>query len=119
MKVKMEIVERGKVAEAILIYKDSSGKEYRKSIEVEKGEKTRNETVLFAIVSGLRKLKKPCDVSVRVSNHYVKSCIENGWLESWKENGWQRGNGRELANQRQWKELYLLLCIHRIRFDNE
>ncbi len=124
MNVKIELsttfkgIKRGNgTADARVIFIDRSGKEHIRCVNA--AGDTRNTTELKALTQALRILIKPCEVEVVTGNDYIKNTVKNGWVENWKENDWKRKNGKEPTNVEVWKELYLSMQLHKVRFSKE
>jgi ribonuclease HI len=103
-------------AEAMVIYIDRQGKKHVREVEADVENDTKNALALKIATTALRILNKPCDVDLYLENEYVKSTIKNGWLEEWQQRGWKKATGKEPANADLWKEFYLSMKLHNIRF---
>lgn len=55
---------------------------------------------ITAITEGLKKIKKPGNIVVYLSNGYVIDTLTKGWLENWKRNGYKNKKHVDL-----WKKL--------------
>lgn len=55
---------------------------------------------ITAITEGLKKIKKPGNIVVYLSNGYVIDTLTKGWLENWKRNGYKKKKHVDL-----WKKL--------------
>jgi ribonuclease HI len=55
---------------------------------------------IIGITEGLKRIKKPSNVTVYLSNGYVVDTLTKGWLEKWKKKGFKKKKHVEL-----WKAL--------------
>lgn len=76
-------------------------------------ETTNNRMELMAVITGLKALKRPCDVTVYTDSQYVANGINNGWAESWKRNGWRKSDKKLALNPELWDELLNELAKHK------
>ncbi len=76
---------------------------------------TNNRMELTAVIKGLQRLNRPCEVDLYTDSQYVSNGINLEWLEKWKDNGWKRQGGK-LLNKELWQELYELLQTHKVTF---
>ena len=51
---------------------------------------TNNRMELTAAIEALKKLKKPCSVTLYSDSAYLVSAFSKGWLVNWKRNGWKK-----------------------------
>lgn len=78
---------------------------------------TNNRMELFAVISGLGQLKKPCNVNVYSDSTYVVHAFEKDWITNWQNNGWKTTDKQPVENQDLWKLLLLIIRKHpSIRF---
>jgi ribonuclease HI len=68
---------------------------------------------IIGITEGLKKIKKPSNITVYLSNGYVIDTLTKGWLEKWKKNGFIKKKHADL-----WIELDKVLSSnsHSIQF---
>ena len=66
---------------AVLIY---NGVE--KQLSGSEKETTNNRMELSAVITALKALKEPCNVTLTTDSKYVCDAINKGWLNSWKKN---------------------------------
>ena len=102
-------------ATATIVFIDRKGSRHEKQETAAVENDTKNALALRITVAALKDLIKPCEVDLNLHNPYVKSCIENGWLEGWKKRGWKKAARVPPANEDLWKGLYVLLQIHKVR----
>lgn len=78
-------------------------------------ETTNNRMELMAVITGLKALKRRCDVTVYTDSQYVANGINNGWAESWKRNGWRKSDKKPALNPELWDELLKELEKHKYK----
>ena len=91
---------------AVLIYGD-----VKRELSGGEAETTNNRMELTGMISALKALKEPCEVSLFTDSKYIADAINAGWLRSWKQKGWKRKGG-ELKNIDLWTKLDALLTEH-------
>jgi ribonuclease HI len=94
----------------------SSGKELEESGADR--ETTNNKMELSAVIFGLERLKKRCQVELFTDSQYVGKGLSE-WMPKWKANGWRRKEGKTfkpVANEDLWKKLDALLAQHSVKF---
>ena len=77
---------------------------------------TNNRMELTAVISALKALKYPCEVTVTTDSKYVYESVTKGWVYSWKKNGWRKADKKPALNPDLWEELLVLLDIHNVSF---
>lgn len=103
-------------AEAIIVYIDPKGTQHKREVAADVEDDTKNALALRIVTAALRILNKPCNVELQLDNEYIKSCVNNGWLEEWQQRGWKKATGKEPANVDLWKAFYISLKIHNVKF---
>ena len=77
---------------------------------------TNNRMELTAVISALKALKEPCNITLYTDSRYVMDGIEK-WIISWKQNGWKTANKKSpVKNVELWQALDELRSKHEIRF---
>ncbi|HET9671004.1 MAG TPA: ribonuclease HI [Casimicrobiaceae bacterium] len=76
---------------------------------------TNNRMELTAVIRALEALTRPCDIDLYLDSQYVKNGIES-WIHTWKRNGWRTSDRKAVKNAELWRELELLVQMHRIRW---
>ncbi len=79
-------------------------------------ETTNNRMELTAVLSGLKALKKSCDVIVVTDSRYVCDAINQHWLYAWLKNGWKKADKKPVLNRDLWETLLPLLQQHNVTF---
>lgn len=70
---------------------------------------TANQAVLLALIHALRRIKTGTDITIWTDSFYVQSALVHGWLEEWSENGWKTARGKEICNEKEWRQIKELL----------
>ena len=96
---------------AVLIY---NGVE--KQLSGSEKETTNNRMELSAVITALKALKEPCNVTLTTDSKYVCDAINKGWLNSWQKNSWKKADKKPVLNIDLWQELLPLLDKHRVEF---
>lgn len=86
--------------------------------ELSGGEKdtTNNRMELTAVISALKALKYPCEVTVTTDSKYVYESVTKGWVYLWQKNGWKKADKKPALNPDLWAELLSLLDVHTVDF---
>ncbi len=72
---------------AILVYNNNE-----KELNGGEPETTNNRMELTAVISALKALKEPCEVSLTTDSKYVCDAVTKGWVYSWQKNGWKKAD---------------------------
>ena len=80
-------------------------------------ETTNNRMELTAVISALKALKEPCEVSLTTDSKYVCDAVTKGWVYSWQKNGWKKADKKPALNIDLWKQLLPQLEKHRVTFN--
>ena len=72
-------------------------------------EATENRLVLYAVRDALQRLKYDCRVTIYTECQYIKSVLDNRWLERWQINNWKNAKGKEIQDSILWSQIYQLL----------
>ena len=96
---------------AVLIY---NGVE--KQLSGSEKETTNNRMELSAVITALKALREPCNVTLTTDSKYVCDAINKGWLTSWQKNSWKKADKKPVLNIDLWQELLPLLDKHRVEF---
>lgn len=95
----------------ILMYKN-----IKKEIFGSKKDTTNNVMELTAVIEGLKKLKKPCNVKIYSDSAYVVNAFNKKWIYGWIKNNWINSNKEKVKNRELWEELYNLTKEHNVEF---
>lgn len=72
-----------------------------------------NRMELTAVLTALRRLNRPCEVTIISDSQYVVNAL-NGYIWNWCVNGWRSSQNKPVANQDLWMEMMNYLHVHRI-----
>ncbi len=72
---------------------------------------TNNVMELWAVVAGLRALRRPSQVTVYTTSKYVLDGATK-WLAGWERNGWRTAAGGPVRHREIWEELGRMLGDH-------
>ncbi len=78
---------------------------------------TNNRMELMAVITGLKALKEPCEVSLYSDSKYIIDAVTKGWAVKWKENNWIKADKKPALNSDLWEKLLALLEIHDVHFN--
>lgn len=95
---------------AILRYKETE-----KVISGGSPRTTNNRMELTGVISALKLLKEPCDVTLTTDSKYVADGLGKGWAENWKKNGWKKADKKPALNTDLWEELLELYHTHNVK----
>jgi ribonuclease HI len=104
-------------AAAIIEFISGSGKAHYRQHRIENKNDTKNALLLRICIHSLRTLLKPCEAVIYTDCEYIKNAFSMGWLEKWQQDGWKRATGKPPANVEEWKQIYMLTQIHKVRFE--
>ena len=87
--------------------------------ELSGGEKetTNNRMELTAVISALKALKEPCEVTLTTDSKYVCDSVVRGWVYSWQKNNWRKSDKKPALNVDLWEQLLELLEKHKVTFN--
>ncbi len=89
---------------------------YRKELSGGFKRTTNNRMEIFAVIQGLKALKKPSKVTIYTDSQYVVNAITKGWAKKWQKNNWQRNAKEKAKNPDLWQELLQLCSQHQVNF---
>lgn len=72
---------------------------------------TQNEAELTALHEALKRINKPCELTIYTDCAYIKQCLEC-WIQGWIESNWVNAKGKPVAFAEQWQEILNLLKPH-------
>lgn len=99
----------GRVMYIMRTQKKSGGDYESKPAIAEYDEATESRLVLYAVRDALQRLKYDCRVTIYTESLYIKSVLENHWLEEWERKGWKNAKGKEIQDSILWSQIYQLL----------
>ncbi len=77
---------------------------------------TNNRMELMGCITGLKKLKRKCSVTLYSDSKYVVNGITKGWARRWQANNWMRNKTDRAENADLWAQLLDLCNMHDVRF---
>ena len=80
-------------------------------------ETTNNRMELTAVISALKALKEPCEVTLTTDSKYVCDSVVRGWVYSWQKNNWRKYDKKPALNVDLWEQLLELLEKHNVTFN--
>ena len=107
---------KGKAAALIEFVNKEGVRHIRKQI-VSMDHETKNCLALAICINALRTLVKPCEAVIFIENQYIRNACVMGWVERWKQDDWKRATGKQPANVEEWKQLYMLIQIHKVKIE--
>ena len=69
---------------------------------------------LYGVVSALKSLRDPCEVTIYVDSEYIVDAFNKDWVEAWSLRDWHTSNGSEAKNADLWGELLDLIEKHNV-----
>ena len=94
---------------AILRYKDKE-----KEISGGEANTTNNRMEITAVLTALKMLREPCEVTLYSDSQYVCNALKLGWAKKWKENNWMRNKKDPALNPDLWDELLKEYDKHKV-----
>ena len=79
-------------------------------------ETTNNRMELTAVIEGLKRLTRPCFVTVYSDSQYLVKAINEKWLADWLAKDFKRGRSSEVKNIDLWEELLQAMKMHTVEF---
>ena len=79
-------------------------------------ETTNNRMELTAVISALKALREPCEVTLTSDSKYVIDAVTKGWAVSWRAKGWRKADKSPALNVDLWEVLLGLLERHEVTF---
>ncbi len=76
---------------------------------------TNNQMELMAVIQGLEKLKRPCNVKLTTDSKYVVQGITQ-WIDGWKAKGWKTTSRQAVKNKELWQRLDKARATHNIKW---
>ena len=101
---------------AILRFTDSRGKVHERELSEGHPETTNNRMEILAAVEALRKLTKPCFVTLYSDSQYLVKAFQEHWIETWIACSFRRGKSSEVKNIDLWEALLDAMKPHTVEF---
>lgn len=77
---------------------------------------TNNRMELYAAISALSALKRPCVVTLYSDSAYLVNAFNRSWINGWQKNDWKNSQNHEVENRDLWEELVKLTSEHTVTF---
>ncbi|MBE7217221.1 MAG: ribonuclease HI [Caulobacteraceae bacterium] len=74
---------------------------------------TNNRMELYAAISALEALKRPCRVELHTDSQYLRQGITE-WITGWKARGWRTASKAPVKNDDLWKRLDAARARHEV-----
>ncbi|SET39542.1 ribonuclease HI [[Clostridium] polysaccharolyticum] len=100
----------------ILVFVDSKGQTHMREYSQGYKKTTNNRMELLAVIVGLEKLTKPCNVKLYSDSQYVVKAFNDHWIDGWIKKGWKRGKNEPVKNVDLWKRLLEAMKPHQVEF---
>ena len=100
----------------ILVFVDSKGETHVRVYSQGYKKTTNNRMELMAVIVGLEKLTKPCNVKLYSDSQYVVKAFNDHWIDGWIKKGWKRGKNEPVKNVDLWKRLLEAMKPHQVEF---
>lgn len=100
----------------IMKYTDGQGITHTREYSGGFKQTTNNRMELMAVIVGLEKLTKPCEVEVVSDSKYVTDAFNQKWIDNWQKNNWRNSTKQPVKNIDLWKRLLEAAKPHQIKF---
>lgn len=77
---------------------------------------TGNQAELETLAAALKRINKPCMLTIYTDSVYVAAGFDQGRVKKWIETGWINAKGKPVANKEEWMEVADLLGEHKFSF---
>ncbi len=98
----------------ILEYVDPKGTVHRREYSQGYVQTTNNRMEMMAVIVGLEKLNRPCQVDVYSDSQYVINAFNQHWIEGWIKRGWKRAGNKPVLNMDLWKRMLAAMEPHEV-----
>jgi ribonuclease HI len=76
---------------------------------------TNNRMEIFAAISALEALKRPCSVDLFTDSQYLRQGVTE-WMRGWKARGWLTADKKPVKNEDLWRRLDAARARHEVRW---
>ena len=101
---------------AVLQFVDSQGNLHEREFSAGYIRTTNNRMELMAVIAGLEKLTRPCEVQLYSDSKYLTDAFNQHWIDGWLKKGWKRGKNEPVKNTDLWKRLLKAKEPHQVTF---
>jgi ribonuclease HI len=96
---------------AVLDYKGT-----QREISGGEADTTNNRMEMMALISALRLLKEPCDITLCSDSKYVIDALQKGWAKGWRARGWVKADKKPALNSDLWAQMLDLCEGHKFTY---
>lgn len=86
--------------------------EHRKELSGRFRNTTNNRMEMFAAISALEALTRPCRVEIVTDSEYLRNGITQ-WVQGWQRRGWKTADKKPVKNQDLWIRLLAAIDRHK------
>jgi ribonuclease HI len=76
---------------------------------------TNNRMEMFAAISALEALKRPCEVRIHTDSQYLRDGITKH-IGTWRSRGWKTADKKPVKNLDLWQRLEAVMLPHRVEW---
>lgn len=102
---------------SILQYTSLDGELHEREYSAGYKKTTNNRMELMAVIIGLEKLTKPCNVDVYSDSKYVTDAFNQNWIDGWIKKGWKNSKKDPVKNKDLWVRLLNAKEKHNVKFN--
>ena len=77
---------------------------------------TNNRMEILAAITGLERLRVPCQVTLHSDSQYLVNAITKGWAAKWRRKNWWLNREERAKNIDLWQRLLPLCERHQVKF---
>ncbi len=100
----------------VLQYVDTKGNLHEREESDAFESTTNNRMEVTAVIEGLKRLNRPCAVTVYSDSQYLVNAVNQKWLNDWLSKDFRRGKRGEIKNIDLWEELIMAMKPHTVEF---
>ena len=78
---------------------------------------TNNRMELFAAITALESLKRPCEVDFYSDSKYLVDAFRKKWIDGWRKRGWKKADKSTVLNDDLWRRLDKAVAPHDITWN--
>lgn len=75
---------------------------------------TAHQIELIALIDALKRLTKPCTVTICSSHGFYKNVLVRDLISKWQQDSWKNSKGHPVGNKKEWEELLPELVRHTV-----
>lgn len=111
LKTNVTIKKNFRKCSADLYHTSASGQKHHRHFEDTGDGMTENALQIKAIITGLKQIIKPVQLSVYTPSQHVYTGL-TVWAKGWQEKDWCNAKGKPVANKELWQQAIELLETH-------